>query len=159
MPIFLVDGSRVWTDDISFIIDELYFMNANNDFFRSRLNLNNLGIMGMSMGGVASGLVCVKDSRIQAGINMDGGLLGDLINYKINKPFMFFNSERYRYYDDIFLNHVTDNGIAITVKDADHRNFSDLSIIEPNAPLIGKIDGNIMISILKSFILNFLIII
>lgn len=151
MPISLVESPRLWSDDVSFLIDELEKLNQSDTVFKGKLNLEKLGILGMSMGGIASALVCTKDERCKAAINMDGGIYGDLIDLKIPLPFMYMNSERYRGYDNLFLNHVDNAAYNITIKEADHQNFSDLSILDPSAPLIGEIDGYRMLEILNDY--------
>ena len=42
------------------------------------------------------------DSRVKAGINIDGGLLSSEIDDKIQTPFMFLNSKRYLGYGKLF---------------------------------------------------------
>lgn len=151
MPLLLVEGPRLWCEDISFLIDELEKLNRSDDTFKERMDLEKLGVFGMSAGGIASGLVCAKDKRFKAGINMDGGIYGDLVDLQIPQPFMFMNSERYRGYDDLFLAHVDNTAYTITIKEADHQNFSDLSILDPSAPLIGQIEGYRMLKILNDY--------
>ncbi len=151
LPTMLVEGSRIWANDIRFIIDQLEELNRSDVMFQSKLNMKQVGVFGMSMGGIASGLACQKDKRCKVGISMDGGLYGDLLASRIPVPFMFMNSERYRGYDELFLSHVDNSGYNITVEKADHYNFSDLSILSPAAPMIGEIDGYRMLSILNDY--------
>ena len=151
MPTSLVEGPRLWSSDIRFLVDELEKLNESGPMFKGKLDLERLGVFGMSAGGIASGLICTEDERFKAGINMDGGIYGDLVDLKIPQPFMFMNSERYRGYDDLFLSHVDNTAYNIIIEGSGHQNFSDLSIIDPSAPLMGTIDGYRMLEILNDY--------
>ena len=62
--------------------------------FTGRLDLTRVGVFGHSFGGAAAALFCSQDSRCKAGIDVDGGLHGSVIQTGIHKPFMFLLSER-----------------------------------------------------------------
>ncbi|OAB32460.1 dienelactone hydrolase [Paenibacillus macquariensis subsp. defensor] len=85
----------VWTKDVSFTIDQLENINSGNipSIFKGKLDLSNIGIFGHSFGGAAA-YDSAHDSRIKAGIDLDGSLY----HYKdiegIVKPFMFIFTER-----------------------------------------------------------------
>lgn len=155
MPKLLVEGPRIWADDISFLIDELENINQDNSIFSGKMNLEQIGVFGMSMGGIASGQVCITDKRCIAGINMDGGIYGDFLDTKISQPFMFMSSERYRGYDNIFSDHVNNSVYTITIHRADHYNFHDLSILDPSFDRLGEIDGYRMLKIINDYTLAF----
>lgn len=155
MPKLLVEGPRIWADDISFLIDELENMNQDNSIFSGKMNLEQIGVFGMSMGGIASGQVCIVDKRVMAGINMDGGIYGDFLDTKISQPFMFMSSERYLGYDNIFSDHVNNSVYTITIHGADHYNFHDLSILDPSSDRLGEIDGYRMLKIINDYTLAF----
>ena len=65
MATFMLKGSMLWTADIIATI--------------GHLDLNKIGVFGMSPGGTATCQACLQDKRIKAGINMDGGILGDIL--------------------------------------------------------------------------------
>lgn len=155
MPKLLVESPRIWADDISFLIDELENINQDNSLFSGKMNLEQIGVFGMSMGGIASGQVCITDKRCMAGINMDGGIYGDFLDTKISQPFMFMSSERYRGYDNIFSDHVNNSVYTITIHRADHYNFHDLSILDPSSDRLGEIDGYRMLKIINDYTLAF----
>ena len=155
MPKLLVESPRIWAEDISFLIDELENINQNKSIFSNKMNLSQIGVFGMSMGGIASGQVCITDKRCMAGINMDGGIYGDFLDTQISQPFMFMSSERYRGYDNIFADHVNNFVYTITILKADHYNFHDLSILAPSFYRLGEIDGYRILEIINNFILAF----
>ena len=155
MPTLLVESPRIWADDISFLIDELENINQDNSIFSDKMNLEKIGVFGMSMGGIASGHVCITDKRCKAGINMDGGIYGDFLDTTISQPFMFMSSERYRGYDNIFSDHVNNSVYTITIQGADHYNFHDMSILDPSFSRLGEIDGQRMLKIMNEYALAF----
>ncbi|MFC2084838.1 alpha/beta hydrolase family protein [Bacteroidota bacterium] len=155
LPTLVVDGPRLWAEDIIFLINQLEKLNDDNVFFKDRLDTGKIGVFGMSLGGIATSQACLQDKRIKAGISMDGGLYGDTFNSTITQPFMFINSKRYISYEEIFLKHIKNEGIVITIEDSDHYNFHDISIIDKSHPWLGTIDGDLMLQLLNKYTLAF----
>ncbi len=151
MPMFLRESPRIWAQDIRFVIDELEKANRQDALFKGMLELDKLGVFGMSMGGIAAAQACFEDSRIKAGMNMDGGLYGDILDTTISQPFMFVNSERYRGYDSAFFEYTRDAAYTITIRGAGHYNFHDFSILNPSVPQMGEIDGHRMLIVLNEY--------
>ncbi len=87
---------KVWTDDVTFTIDQFEQMNAGTGkyttLFKGKLDLNRIGIFGHSYGGAAA-YDSSYDARITAGINLDGGLYNYHRMPALTKPFMFMFSE------------------------------------------------------------------
>jgi predicted dienelactone hydrolase len=151
MPMFLRESPRIWAQDIRLVIDELQKANSEDALFAGMLDLDRLGVFGMSMGGIASAQACFEDSRIRAGINMDGGLYGDILDTTISQPFVFMSSERYCGYDSVFFEHTRDAAYTVTIREAGHYNFHDFSILNPSVPQMGEIDGYRMLIILNEY--------
>ncbi|MCK4650690.1 hypothetical protein KAT08_00805 [Candidatus Babeliales bacterium] len=80
-----------WINDVTFVLDELEKINKNDpkNIFTRKLNFDQIGIFGHSMGGATATQVCRIDNRIKAGINMDGPLFGKNPTKVFSKPFMF----------------------------------------------------------------------
>jgi predicted dienelactone hydrolase len=155
MPTMLLESPRLWAEDIRFIIDELETLNTSEGPFKGRLDLDRIGVMGMSMGGAAAGQACVEDARIKAGINADGGLLGDLPDTTTAQPFMFMGSKRFIGYDEVFARHMTGDGYTLTVPEADHYDYTDLTLLLREHQMIGTIDGSLMLEIVNAYTLAF----
>lgn len=151
----IVEGSQLWADDIIFFIDQLEVFNKDDETFSGSMDLSKIGVFGVSMGGIASGQVCIRDERIKCGVNMDGGILGHVYDSSISQPFMFVSSIRYRGYESIFLDRLTGPGIAMTITNSDHHNFVDASIFDTSYSLLGEIDGRRMLAILNEYTLAF----
>lgn len=87
----------LWTDDVSFILDQLEQLNKQDDqeLFTGRLDLDRIGMFGHSYGGATAAQMLLKDSRIKAAINMDGTLYGDpMPSTGLTKPYLQMNGEK-----------------------------------------------------------------
>jgi len=155
MPTLLVEGPELWAGDIGFVISALERMVRADHPFRGRLDLDRIGVFGMSMGGIASSIVCSRDKRCAACINVDGGLYGDLIETVFPVPIMFMNSVRYTGYDGLFLGLTGAGGCCITIEGSDHMNFSDLPFLVSAPPLTGTIEQSRMQHIQNAYIRAF----
>lgn len=155
MPSFLLESPRFWAQDISFIIDQLASLNTSQGRFRGKIDLDRIGVMGMSMGGVAAGQACIADERIKAVINCDGGLFGDLVDTTIVTPMMYMGSKRFIGYDEVFAKHAAGDAYTLIIPEADHYDFTDVTLFLRDHPMIGTIDGSRMIKIVSDYTLAF----
>ena len=80
------------TQDISFVLDRLPQI-ARDKPFKATFNLNKIGVFGHSFGGAAAAQACSIDSRLKAGMNMDGLLFGSAARLGASVPFFFMNSD------------------------------------------------------------------
>ena len=157
LPILLKESPKYWADDISFFIDKLEMINISNQLFKDKLDLKRVGVFGMSMGGIAANEICISDSRVKAGVNIDGGLLGSAIDNKIQTPFMFLNSKTYLGYGKLFTSRITKDGYSLSVRNSDHYNFTDYSIYRTQnvSFLLGTIEGSKTVEIMNNLVLAF----
>jgi predicted dienelactone hydrolase len=155
MPTMLLESPRMWAGDIRFVIGELDSLDRSDDRFGGVLDLDRLGVMGMSMGGIAAAQACIGDSRIKASINIDGGLFGDLPGAVLDQPAMFMGSRRFIGYDSVFAGHVKGDACVVTVAEADHYDFSDFTLLHRKHAMIGTVEGLRMIEIVNAYTLGF----
>lgn len=158
------ESLRIWTADTRFVLDELERMNRGErqNPFTGRLDMERVGIFGMSLGGATAGQVCAIDSRCKAGINIDGLQRGDLLDNPPTQPFMFMSSEFYfdsnRGVNAPVYDRVRNNAYEIMVKGSAHLNFTDFYLISPLlkwAGAVGSIDGERMQQIVNAYTLAF----
>lgn len=93
---FLNNRIKLWKQDTSFVLDEVFKGNFDKKFhaIASLIDYDNIGMLGHSFGGATSAQMLVKDSRIKAAIDMDGGLYGDSMpSNGPEKPLMLMNAE------------------------------------------------------------------
>jgi hypothetical protein len=157
LPTLLKESPQYWAEDLSFFLDRLKDINRENKIFKGKLNLDKIGVFGMSMGGIASGEICLSDKRVKACINIDGGLYASALDRTIQTPFLFLNSKRFLGYGQLFTSKSITDCYSLSVKNSDHYNFTDYSIYPSPLvmPLIGTIDGNRIIEIMNVMVLAF----
>lgn len=84
------EGIEIWTADVCFVLDQLERLARDkNSMFFDRLDQNNIGIFGHSMGGGVALQMCRRDARVKAAVDFDGGVVGADALQPFNKPCMF----------------------------------------------------------------------
>jgi dienelactone hydrolase len=88
--------------DMRFVLEELTAIDhsANPDAehaalpegLRGAMNLNEVGMLGMSLGGATAAATMLDDPRIKAGVDMDGTLHGPVVTTGLNRPFMLLSN-------------------------------------------------------------------
>ncbi len=149
-----------WSADASFVIDQLERLNKGGHFLSGKLDLDKIGAVGMSFGGAATAQWMIEDKRVKAGINMDGGIRGDLLETPIRQPFMFMVSGNHEYLNNVHFQRGEAASYFVTIEGSRHLDFCDLNVISPEvlkpAGLIGSIDKQRMNQILNDLSLSFL---
>jgi predicted dienelactone hydrolase len=85
----------VWSADLHFELDQLERIDKNDpaNLFTGRLNLDEIGVFGHSLGGATAIQFCRDDTRCRAGIDIDGAPFGNAMQTSLTKPFLFLLSE------------------------------------------------------------------
>ena len=148
--------------DARFLLDEMERWNrpGSNELLSGRMDLARVGVFGHSFGGALAAGLCVADSRVVAGINMDGWMFGDAEKNGIPKPFFFMNSGDGRGPERAQIEKLSGDarvegekdlmdwealqrslrnfgGYHLTVLDSDHGNYSDLVLFKRELALSG----------------------
>jgi len=157
LPMALTESPKYWAEDISFFIDQLENINNEHKIFKEKLNLDRIGVFGMSMGGIASTEICITDKRIKTCVSIDGGLNGSILSEELQIPLLFLNSKRFLGYGNLFTSKSKMDCYSLSVKDSDHYNFSDYSMypVPSISFLLGTIDGEKTIEIMNVIVLGF----
>lgn len=89
--------TQIMADDAGFVIDKLGEMNAGkmNSIFAGKLNLNQIGVIGHSLGGSAAYNLAINDSRIKAAVNLDGAVYTIPDNTKPIAPFLMLANDEF----------------------------------------------------------------
>ncbi|GAA0939597.1 alpha/beta hydrolase [Nonomuraea longicatena] len=118
--------------DVSFVLDHL---TAKWDGSRL-IDRSRIAMVGQSIGGAAAVAAMVKDSRVRAGIDMDGSTYARIPKSGFSRPFMFIGSERQvpgggdgSWDRDWKLLTGWKRWIAVT--DTDHQAFTDIPLLGP----------------------------
>jgi len=154
------EGLRERIGDVRFLIDEIEKMNrGGSGMFTGKLDLDRLGIIGLSYGATTTYGVCLLDKRFKAGVNMDGFTpAGGMLKDDLTQPFMFMYSENNHGMNDFFYKKAENTTYAITIAGAAHSNYADLSLVGGFQKLtgqLGRINGNRCIRIISDYVLAF----
>jgi dienelactone hydrolase len=166
---------KIQKDDILSILNNL--TNALDKDHLNSIDLNNIACIGYSGGGATSAEICSADSRIKAGININGILHGDAWNDTITQPFLYINADYSNpkkaeiemqggqhmidslmsYYNQRKLSFAENsNGdfYELTLSNSTHQNFSDMALV--NQDYCGKSNPKKCLKYTYQYILLFL---
>jgi hypothetical protein len=157
LPTCLKESPKYWAEDISFFLNRLETVNKENIVFKDKLDLDRIGLFGMSMGGIATCEFCMADDRVKAGINIDGGLHCSLLDGELHLPFLFLNGKMFSGCGKLFTDKSTEDCYSLCVNNADHYSFTDYSVYQSPqvTPLLGTIEGRRAIEITNEIVLTF----
>jgi predicted dienelactone hydrolase len=166
---YIAPSVAPWIADTRYLMDQLAVIHAGTtegivgpaNEFAGRMDLDRLGVMGMSFGGSTAGAVCAIDPRCKAGMNMDGSQFGVVDEHPLPVPFMYFTAGWNNQFP-VYLASTADL-YEVHVKRSAHGNFSDLSIAmpvfqwlsTPKFEMLGKIDASDMERIMSGYVLAF----
>src|SRR5207249_510833 len=129
--------------------------------FFGRLDPQRVGALGHSYGGAAAGEACFLDSRIKAGLNIDGSPRGARSTWRVSQPFMLLQSDRNGHPDrraDEFSGKLA-QGYRVAIREIDHRGFTDEALfpLSPGAraALVGTLPGPRMIRVTSACVRGF----
>lgn len=122
--------------DVHFVLDQLQEVNARDSFWRGRLDLSKVGIVGHSMGGTTAALATKQESRIAAGVNLDGstypGMNADVRPVPVGKPLLFMVTEEHASEPETRGREYAGsagNTYYVVVRGNDHMSFSDARLL------------------------------
>lgn len=154
-----------WAGDLSFVLDELAWLNTSDGPFQGRLDLNRVGAMGHSTGGGAIIEFCGRDPRCRAGLGLDTWMrpVGEQRRQAgVPQPFLFMFSELWPTpTNDSLFNELIANSpsaLRLTITGTDHYDFSDLPMLTPIAAqlgLKGPLNGARVMQIISTYSLAF----
>ncbi len=157
-------------DDTKFLLDELE-AGRQPDSLRGALDLDRIGMFGHSMGGAATAGSMFADERIDAGVDLDGFILGPVATAGLGRPFLLMGSDYHTPEGDptwgTFIPQLRDWRQWLRVDQAGHYSFTDYGgtardwgLKEQLPPEqwynnFGEIDGQRAIEIHSSYTLAF----
>jgi predicted dienelactone hydrolase len=148
----------LWEADSRFVLDQLLSVNPSEFDFQKAIDTTRIGAMGMSLGGAVAAELCKADSRINAGINIDGLQFGNRNDLGLSVPFMMIYSVDDAG-DNEFLRLDSQHDFhQYTFLRARHADFTDMTYIWPVMRIygqLGSIPPDSMIELSNLVILNF----
>ena len=158
----------VWADDVSFVLDQVEALNANDPDgrFTGRLDFERLGLFGHSTGGGAAVRFCAADERCQAILGMDAWLEpvpDELIATNLSQPLLLMNSEAWSEGENVARQRQLYDGLAgagywMTIQGTGHWDFVIVPSLTPLAHALdikGPLPGPRAMEINDSYLLAF----
>lgn len=148
----------IWARDLMSVLDELPRVSVER--FAGRLDLDRVGALGMSFGGAATARACLLDARIDAGVNLDGVQLGDVLGHSLRQPFLFMynGTPAAERMNQLVYEEASGPAWQATIAGSTHFNYTDLSLWSPlfrHIGLLGPIEGVRMTRIVNAYVLAF----
>jgi uncharacterized repeat protein (TIGR03803 family) len=79
---------------MEFVLDKLAGLNASDPLLSGRLDLENVGAFGWSMGGSTVAQLCLRDPRCKAGAGIDWFYIEtNVLTKPLNVPWLYFRSD------------------------------------------------------------------
>lgn len=150
---------RARAGDIRFVLDHLEKMNEQDPrgLFTGKMDMGRIGMLGHSYGGSTAAQAMLEDTRILAGINMDGPIHEPVASKGLDRPFMFMlNADFLNVSEEEFINNkityeefqeehnkinevvnfhykegIKADTYKLTFQVGDHMSFSDLPRLSP----------------------------
>lgn len=134
-----------WASHISAAITAF----ERDEILSTGIDFERVAVVGMSFGGSASALAALRDDRIKAVANLDGGQFGaDLFEREVPVPILILQSRAAKLvagsaWNDFFYERPESNSPRPTVRfiaeDAGHLDFTDLTLVAQ--PLMRRLFG------------------
>lgn len=159
-PVELI-SLRHWAADTHFFMDELKKMNNDKaDVFSRKMDLDKIGIFGMSFGGATAIHAGIHDNRIKAVIDFDGYAFGDVIDDGLEAPLMMISRHSSAGRDEVIYLQAKQEAYSVLINGASHANFNDSYLwMKSFRPFfigkLGTIEPERMNTILNSYTLSF----
>lgn len=151
--------TEYWVEDNQFIAGALADLQVPAGGFHENLDLERMGVLGMSHGGAVAGEFCKIDSRCKAGVNLDGTQFGRHWDQKVPVPFLMIYNDEHQGGNDFAYSPPVADFWDLRIKGATHLDFTDFVYLWPilkSVGFSGGIDGMRMMEILNSVQLDFL---
>lgn len=120
IPAKMID---IRVQDINFIINKLVELNNNDPILHDSISIDDIGVMGHSLGGAAAFKTLLVNPSIKAGINIDGNQYGSNLSNPLNKPFAFLTTENFQDINDVF--YQKRNYSKVIFEGTEHLDFTD----------------------------------
>jgi dienelactone hydrolase len=134
-PDRLIIGRNAWSysfvkdrlKDISFLLDLLAQLNADDPVFQGRLDLDRLGIMGWSWGGGTTAEACRLEDRLKAAVLLDGyhDATATVLKNGLAKPFLAMMNPSGSSDNATLFNKASKDAYQLTIQGSTHEMFTD----------------------------------
>ncbi len=124
---------EIWAADNRFVLKKLELINDTDAVLKLMFDLENVGIVGHSLGGATAGEMAITESKVKAGINLDGFQFGGLLDSELHVPFMFVwengrNSESTVNANEVFCQKSRADCYSLLIQGFEHATFTDMPL-------------------------------
>lgn len=153
----------VWLADQRFVLDQL----AQDEIWDGIVDLENVGVMGHSFGGVTALRLSQEDERVHAAINLDGTLLGEAVNLRARVPSLMWRREAlglsadFIALEEAFLE-TEPHSLSLILEGSEHNTFTlDFLLYHRKVPfmipaeMVGTIESNTAYEVITTSIIDF----
>ena len=150
----------IWVADLRFVLDSIIAPTGRDPKLQAistRIDADQIGLLGMSFGGGAVTELCKSDARCRAGLNMDGGTFGQRQRQPLQVPYLALTRENQDSLDYL-LQASRSEYYAVEVKGATHLDFTDDAVVLPILKwlnIAGDIAGGRVIEVTNTVSLRF----
>ena len=167
-----------FAQDVRFTLDRLTALNANdpNHLLTERLDLQRVGVFGVSLGAMIASEACHEDARLKACLLMDAAMPADVVQAGLQQPGMWLTRpasdmrlEQWAEADitqtlstmqAVFDKEPVRDGFFVSIDGMFHVNFTDGPLLTPlgplfNPPLAGPINAQRGFDIINAYSLAF----
>jgi dienelactone hydrolase len=125
---FIEDAASTLVSDQRHVLD--WLQGSSIGAIGTHLDLTRIGVYGHSLGGAAALQTLRLDDRVDAAIDMDGKVVGD-ISLPWRKPLMFMLAENHPDHPEIdtVLRNATGPHHSVVLRGAGHLDFGDLKLL------------------------------
>lgn len=152
-------------EDVASVLDDLERLNKNNPDFKSKLDLDAIGVVGHSTGGGGDVFISIKDKRIKALLGLDAWvnpIPADILKEGLQINSLFLRSEQWSKGPnnialDILLNN-SKNANLIEMNKTNHVDFTMAYMYSPLSKYVGftgELGGRKSSEIQREIILSF----
>jgi hypothetical protein len=150
----------IWTDDLRFVLNHL------PDFQRGtllpqlagKLDLERVGVAGMSFGGSSASRLCLQETRCDALLTLDSPQYEPVLSQPLQQPALFFAAQDSEFVRREVFEQVNAPAYLLTIQGSAHYDFTDLTLVSPLNAVFGfsgGINGERMVRILNQYTLAF----
>jgi hypothetical protein len=152
---------EIIAEDQIFVADQLALLAEDDpeDMFTGRLNLEQIGIFGQSLGGGAAVVACYRDIRFRACVSEEGTVADSIISNGLDQAFMFMFADDHPDLPDSVYARFNGPTYTLTMEGFRHIDFSDFPLWSDNTlvelSLVGTNDGLRTVEIVNAHLLAF----
>jgi hypothetical protein len=120
-----------FAQDVVFLLNQLDVLNKGDSIglFKGRLNLNHIGVFGVSLGGIIVGEACRIDRRLRACLVMDAPMSSSVVRDGLRQPSMWISRDAQTMQDEGWTSFDVDQHVR-TMRTAFDKSTSDGYFVE-----------------------------